>query len=176
MSTGRWRASGDATVPSSAASECSRRSRYRLQRIRGGGDVPKLPDLSRLAIVIIEDDPDNRDVFATFLRECGAHVVAARTVDVVLRYLELTSVDVIMTDVAVLALGGRPFIARVRGIPRHASTPILAVTGWAEKDIRPAESGFTAFMQKPVDLDHLGAELLRLSRAAAPRLSLLGGV
>lgn len=59
-------------------------------------------------------------------------------------------------------------IDRVRSIPRHVTTPILAVTGWTEKDVHPVECGFTAFMQKPVDLDRLAAELLRLARAGAP--------
>lgn len=99
-------------------------------------------------------------------------MAAARSVDIALRYLEVTSADVIMSDVSVLPLGGAHFIDAVRLIAGHKSTPILAVTGWTEKDVRPAECGFTAFMQKPVDLDRLGAEILRLSRAAAPVVGL----
>ncbi|HEY7518895.1 MAG TPA: response regulator [Methylomirabilota bacterium] len=143
-----------------------RRSRYRLHRICGGGDIPKLPDLSQLAIVIVEGDTDNRDVFATFLRACGAHVVAARSADVALRYLAAASADVIMSDVSVLP-SGEQFIDHVRSMPRHRRTPLLAVTGWTEKDVSPAECGFTAFMQKPVDLDQLGTEILRLARVGA---------
>ena len=136
-----------------------------------------LPDLSRLSIVIIDENTDNLEVFATFLRACGAHVVAGRSLDLALRYLDATSVDVIMSDVSVLPSGGAQFVDRVRRIPAHTSTPILAVTGWTEKDVRPAECGFAAFMQKPVDLDRLGAEILRLARAAAPaaRLTSSGG-
>lgn len=152
-----------------------RRSRYRLRGIRGGGGASQLPDLSRLSIVILEEDTDNREVFATFLRACGAHVVPTRTVDLALRYLELTSVDVIMTDLAVLPASGAQFTDAVRRIARHEHTPILAVTGWAEKDVSTAECGFTAFMQKPVDLDRLGAEILRLSRRATPAVGSLGG-
>jgi CheY-like chemotaxis protein len=142
------------------------RSRYRLHGIRGGA-APELPDLSRLAVVIVEANTDNLDVFATFLRACGARVVGARSVELALRQLGVSPADVIMTDVSVLPLGGGQFIEAVRGIPHHRMTPIVAVTGWTEKDVRPAECGFTAFLQKPVDLDHLGAEILRLSRAGA---------
>jgi CheY-like chemotaxis protein len=149
-----------------------RRSRYRLQQIRGGGAEPKLPDLSRSSIVIVEENTDNLELFATFLRACGAHVVAAQNAEVALQYLTVTSADVIMTDVSVLPMGGAQFIDCVRSIPRHVSTPILAVTGWRENDVRPAECGFTAFMQKPVDLDRLAVELLRLSRVAVPAAGL----
>jgi CheY-like chemotaxis protein len=149
-----------------------RRSRGRLQHIRGGDAAPTLPDLSRLSIVILEEDTDNLDVFATFLRACGAHVVAARNVDVALKYLTITSADVIMSDVSVLPGGGAQFVECVRSIPRHRSTPILAVTGWSEKDVHPSECGFTAFMQKPVDLDRLAREVLRLSRVAVSAVAL----
>ena len=149
-----------------------RRSRYRLQPIRGGDATPTLPDLSRLSLVIVEESTDNLDLFVTFLRACGAHVVAAGNVDVALRDLTATSADVIMTDVSVLPMGGAQFIDRVRSIPRHRNTPILAVTGWREKDVRPAECGFTAFMQKPIDLDRLGAEILRLARPPVPAAGL----
>jgi CheY-like chemotaxis protein len=144
-----------------------------LRRIRQSealwmrGVTPMIPDLTALSILIIEKDSDNRDVFATFLRACGARVVATGTVDGALRYLDTTSVHVIMSDVSMLPAGGAAFVEAIRGLARHRHTPILAVTGWTEKDVRPAECGFTAFMQKPVDLDRLGAEILRLSRAAA---------
>jgi CheY-like chemotaxis protein len=89
-------------------------------------------------------------------------------VDVALQYLRVSAVDVIMTDVSVLRPGAAAFVDRVRSIARHETTPILAVTGWTEKEVHPAECGFTAFMQKPVDLDQLAAELLRLARAGVP--------
>lgn len=144
-----------------------RRSRYRLQPIAGGA-TPSVSDLASRSIVVIEENIDNLDVFAAFLRGCGAHVLAAQCVDVALQYLGVSAVDVIMTDVSVLRLGAPAFVDRVRSIPRHVTTPILAVTGWTEKDVHPVECGFTAFMQKPVDLDRLAAELLRLARAGAP--------
>jgi CheY-like chemotaxis protein len=153
------------------------RSRYRVRPVRGGAGTSKLTDLSGLSVAIIEENRDNLDVFATFLRACGAHVVGAVRVDVVLQYVAVTAVDLIMTDVSVLPGGGAEFIDRVRSLPRHATTPVLAVTGWAEKDVRPAECGFTAFMQKPVDLDRLGAEIQRLARveAQAARLASSAG-
>jgi hypothetical protein len=43
-----------------------RRSRYRLQPIRGGDATPTLPDLSRLSLVIVEESTDNLDLFVTF--------------------------------------------------------------------------------------------------------------
>jgi|SRR5688572_27904001 len=144
-----------------------RRSRYRLQRI-AGGETPSISDLASRSIVVVEENIDNLDVFAAFLRGCGAHVFAAHCVDAALQYLSVSAVDVIMTDVSVLRLGAAEFIDRVRSMPRHTTTPILAVTGWTEKDVHPVECGFTAFLQKPVDLDRLGAELVRLARGGAP--------
>jgi CheY-like chemotaxis protein len=162
-SIARIRRSGDRLERSLDA---LRRSRYRLQPIAGGA-TPSVSDLSARSIVVVEENIDNLDVFAAFLRGCGAHVFAAQCVDVALQYLSASAVDVIMTDVSVLWPDAAAFVDRVRSIPRHETTPILAVTGWTEKDVHPAECGFTAFMQKPVDLDRLAAELLRLAGAGA---------
>ena len=144
-----------------------RRSRYRLQPI-AGGETSSVSDLASRSIVVLEENIDNLEVFAAFLRGCGAHVFPAHSVDIALQYLRVSAVDVIMTDVSVLRLGAAAFVDCVRSIPRHKTTPILAVTGWTANDVHPAECGFTAFMQKPVDLDRLGTELLRLARAGAP--------
>lgn len=50
------------------------RSRYRLQPIAGGA-TPSVSDLASRSIVVVEENIDNLDVFAAFLRGCGAHVL-----------------------------------------------------------------------------------------------------
>lgn len=125
-----------------------------------------LSDLSGLSLVVVEDDQDNLDVLEMFLTHCGARVAAIRTAQAAIEYLGVNRADVIMTDVSVLPSGARHFITEVRSISHHKTTPVIAVTGWPEKDVRPTESGFAAFLQKPIDLDRLSTTILRLVRPA----------
>jgi hypothetical protein len=41
---------------------------------------------------------------------------------------------------------------------------MIAVTGWAAKDFDSIAAGFTAFMQKPIELDELAGTLRRVAR------------
>jgi two-component system, chemotaxis family, chemotaxis protein CheY len=96
--------------------------------------------------------------FAVFLRQCGAHVATAQTPRAALDYLDGQRIDAILTDVSVLT-GMSPirFVREVRNRPKYKWTPVIAVTGWVQKRAVCGDSGFTAFMQKPVELDDLAA-------------------
>jgi CheY-like chemotaxis protein len=141
------------------------RSRRRLCPMRGGSVQPMPADLSGLSLLIVENDDDNRDVFAVFLGQCGARVAVAQTAAAALEHLAAHRADAILTDVSVLSDRPQEFIERVRTIADHKTAAVIAVTGWTAKDVRPVESGLAAFVQKPVDLDALS----RLIRSVVRR-------
>lgn len=129
-------------------------------------DGPVRPDLSGLSLVVVEDNEDNLEVLETFLRYCGARVEGKRTAAAALDFLSAEGADAILTDVTLLPAGAVEFIDRIHAIHQHSATPIIAVTGRTEKEVRPVESGFAAFMQKPIDLDRLCVMILRLVQPA----------
>jgi two-component system, chemotaxis family, CheB/CheR fusion protein len=120
--------------------------------------------LSGICVLVIENDPDNLEMFAEFLRHCGAKVTGALSGTTALRCLVDQHVDVITTDLSILKGSGiSEFLRHIRSMPEHALTPIIAVSGWQERDITsPGEAAFSAFMLKPINLDDLSETILRL--------------
>jgi CheY-like chemotaxis protein len=122
--------------------------------------------LSGCYVLVIENDTDNRDMFSVFLRSCGAKVATAETAKAALKHLSARRINAIVTDLsAVKDTGLSSFLDGIRGMPHHSHTPIIAVTGWSRRDV-PELAQFTAFMQKPVDLDNLATIIRQLVVAA----------
>lgn len=121
-------------------------------------------DLRGFCVLVVENNTDNRDMLAEFLRQHGAQVATAENATVALDHLDGQRIDTILTDVSALEeMGVACFLSEVRSRPQYQSTPIIAVTGWSQKDAVCSGGQFSAFMQKPVDLDHLTATVQRLA-------------
>jgi two-component system, chemotaxis family, CheB/CheR fusion protein len=125
---------------------------------------PLPPVLSGVRVLVIENDVDNLDMFAQYLQHCGAKVTTAQTGTAALRCLAEQHIDAIMTDLSALKGSGiEDFLQHVRGIPEYTRTPIIAVTGWQEKDVVcRCEAAFSAYLLKPVDLDDLSTTIINL--------------
>lgn len=122
------------------------------------------PILSGLSVLIIENDSDNRDMLAEFIQYCGAKVTTAPTGTNALRCLATQHLDAVLTDLSALHGSGiEQFLQHIRGIPGCARTPIIAVTGWQEKDVVcEGQAAFSAYLLKPVDLDGLATTIITL--------------
>lgn len=121
-------------------------------------------DLSRFRLLVIENDQDTLELLTVFLRHCGADVVTAQDAMDALGYLNGQRIDAILTDVSVLSeITAVQFTDEIRTRPQYKSIPVIAVTGWSKKDAVCRNGGFSAFMQKPVDLDHLAATIQKLA-------------
>ena len=118
-----------------------------------------LPDLSRLTLLVVDDNEDTVDTLASFLHACGAHVLKARTASGALAYVDTTpKLDAIVTDLAMPEMTGIDLVRTVRAHPRRSELPVIALTGYYE-DYANAE-GFEAFLKKPVDFDQLCTAIL----------------
>jgi two-component system CheB/CheR fusion protein len=115
-----------------------------------------LPDLSGLTLIVAEDTDDSLDVLTTFLKACGARVMAARNGLEALAHLDATPrVDAIVTDLAMPQMDGVELVRKLRGHARGRSLPAIALTGYSEQYMDTTSAGFDAVLIKPVDLDRL---------------------
>jgi len=122
-----------------------------------------LPDLSRLTLLVVDDNDDSVDMLAGFLHACGADVLEARTPFRALSYLDtVPRLDAIITDLAMPGMTGVDLLERVRAHPRRSRLPVIALTGYYE-DYAQAQ-GFDAFLRKPVNFDELCSAINRLVR------------
>jgi two-component system CheB/CheR fusion protein len=121
-----------------------------------GPTQPKLPDLSGLSVLVVDDDADALEVLSTFLSACGAHVLFARSASSGLTYLETAPrLDAVITDLSMPGMDGVEFVGKIRQHPTASRRriPVIALTGF-EKDYLQTEA-FDAYLRKPVDLDRL---------------------
>ena len=125
-------------------------------------------DLSGITVMVVDDDADNAEVFATFLESCGASVVVTHSgIEALARLDEVLTIDILLTDLSLPKVDGIQLVRSVRAHSVHGSLPAIAVSGYPEKFFAEDALQFTTFMLKPVELDALAAEVRRLVLASA---------
>jgi CheY-like chemotaxis protein len=124
---------------------------------------------SRLAgtrVLIVDDDPDAREVVAAILRHYGAAVVIATSVSTALVALKRESVDVLIADLGMPIEDGYDLIRHVRSSESEkiARLPAAALTAYTTEEDRDRvlAAGFQFHLAKPVDPAVLVATVERL--------------
>lgn len=128
------------------------------------------PELRGLEVLLLEDEPDTRELIETLFLRAGAKVALAGTGDEAIVALQATTPDLLVSDIGLPGEDGYSVIARVRKLPNGRSVPALALTAYArdEDRQRALDSGFDAHMTKPVEpalLLELAVSLVRRQRA-----------
>jgi signal transduction histidine kinase/ActR/RegA family two-component response regulator len=127
-----------------------------LDRRTGGNDawLRSAPSLHGTKVLVIDDEPEAREVVAIVLAQCGAAVVAAKSSAEGVSLLLSERPDVLLCDVEMPEEDGYDFIRRVRQLPADdgGRTPAAALTGYVstEDRVRALASGFQSHIPKPV--------------------------
>jgi CheY-like chemotaxis protein len=136
------------------------------------------PPLAGRSVVVLEDDPEGRQILELLLRDEQVHAeFFANAADgfAHLRQLEPDKrPDALISDIAMPGEDGYSLIARVRALHRERGEPPLpavALTAFASPtDRRRAlAAGFDAHLGKPLDPEQLRATLAELLRTSAGR-------
>ncbi len=105
-------------------------------------------------MLIVDDEPEAREVLVLLLRERGAEVTAVASAAAAFRILRRRVPDVLVSDVGMPGQDGLEFIRRVRalGVNRGARVPAVALTAYATaSDIAKAlAAGFNRHLTKPI--------------------------
>jgi putative two-component system response regulator len=112
-------------------------------------------------ILVVEDDQELRETLGEQLRALGYDVVVAASADAAFAMLETTAPDLVLSDVDLGATNGVELCARVKKDPRFQFTPLVLMTGMADRDARVAglAAGADDFFVKPVDFLELRTRL-----------------
>jgi PAS domain S-box-containing protein len=127
-------------------------------------------ELVGLKVLVVEDQPDARDLITRVLEDCGAEAVAASNADDALTLLEAERPDVLVTDIGMPGVDGFALLRRVRalGPARGGRVPAIALTAFARSEdrTRALRAGFLVHVSKPVD----PAELVATVASVAKRI------
>lgn len=118
-----------------------------------------------LRILVVDDEPDGREVVVSILRQHGAHVIEATSAAEGLERLAETLPHLLIADIGMPGMDGFELIRRVRALPHPAGKiPAMALTayGRAEDRARCLLLGFQVHVSKPVVPDDLLGAVDRL--------------
>jgi PAS domain S-box-containing protein len=128
--------------------------------------------LTGLRIMLVEDEPDARELLSMTLRISGASVYAVDSAREALRNLDSFKPDVLLSDIGLPVESGYDLIRQVRELPTDLKQiPAVALTAFAtEKDRQRALSaGFQVHLAKPVEPQTLVDVIEKLVNGKAGR-------
>lgn len=121
-------------------------------------------------ILLVEDRESLRHVYATYLRGQGHGVAEAEDVERARALLQQNQFDLILTDYMLPGVTGLDFLSEIKA--QDEQTPVVVMTAFGEVKlaVETMRRGAFDFLEKPIDLGHLG---LVVSRALDHRGLLL---
>ncbi|MEZ5291040.1 MAG: ATP-binding protein [Vicinamibacterales bacterium] len=113
------------------------------------------PGLKDLKVLVVDDEPDARDLLQTVFAGCRANVRTAGSAADALALMDSFVPDVLVSDIGMPEMDGYQFMTAVRRRPaeRGGRTPAVALTAYAriEDRTRALVSGFQVHVPKPVE-------------------------
>lgn len=103
-------------------------------------------------VLLVEDNEDNRIIYATALRFAGYEVIEAITGTEGVHFARTRRPDLILMDISVPELDGWEATAIIKADPETKHIPVVAVTAHAlpGDEARSREAGCDGYLAKPI--------------------------
>ena len=114
-------------------------------------------DLSGLKVLVVDDEPDARDLIKRVLLSCKAEVTTAASAAEALQIIDGS--DVLLSDIGMPEMDGYEFLRRVRAMRAGGGgkIPAIALTAFARSEdrTRALMAGYQVHISKPVSAAEL---------------------
>ena len=146
----------------------SRWNRTKLGEHPRSSQRPSMPwvnaDLSSLAILVVDDDADARDLIQRLLADCGATVTVATSAAEALAATRNRRPDILISDIGMPEVDGYQLLRSLRASSEDRF-PAIALTAFArpEDRTRTLLAGYVAHVAKPVEPAELIATVAAVS-------------
>ena len=114
-----------------------------------------MPSLAGLRILLVDDEPDAREILSAILREAGAEVVTAVGAQTGLELVTRWKPDVLISDIGMPGEDGYELIRKVRALSpdEGGQVPAIALTAFARRQdrLKVLSSGYQTHVPKPVE-------------------------
>jgi len=129
--------------------------------------VETAPRLEALRILVVDDEPDARELMTLLLGQSGAEVVAVGDVPSALAAFESFHPNLLVSDIGLPGEDGYALVGRLRTLAQARGLPLpaVALTAFADDDHarRAIEAGYQMHVPKPVEPEALLAVISRIS-------------
>jgi two-component system cell cycle response regulator DivK len=122
-------------------------------------------------VLCVEDNPDNRVLVRRILQAEGYRVLEASNAFEGLQQALVQRPDLILVDVNMPQIDGLTFASRIKAYPGLAVVPVVAITAnvmHGDRE-RTLAAGCDGYIQKPVDVDSLPAQVARFLQPTSIR-------
>jgi CheY-like chemotaxis protein len=134
--------------------------------------TPLAPDeraaIAGKRILVVDDEPDARELVRNLLEECSARVTTASSSDEALRLVRSERFDVLVSDIGMPEKDGHELMRSVRSLApdMNGEIPAMALTAYArpEDRLKAIRAGFQMHAAKPVEPAELIAMVASLAK------------
>lgn len=134
-----------------------------------GSDGPAPVSAPGLRVLVVDDDPDAREMLTVLLEACGMVVRVAPSARAALEAIETEPPDVVVSDIGMPEEDGYSLIRKIRALPADSqrAVPAIALTAFARSEDRQRalRAGFDRHLAKPVEPAALTDIIGELARA-----------
>jgi len=128
-------------------------------------------NLSDFTLLVVDDNPENRDVLSRRLMRKGFNVVTAEGGRQALRSIEEQPIDAVLLDIMMPEMSGIEVLKEVRKSRDEVELPIIMATAKTESEdvVEALEAGANDYVTKPIDFPVVLARLQKELRSRRPR-------
>ncbi len=114
-------------------------------------------------IILIDDDPDTLQMYSLLLEKEGFYIHKFLSAVDALSFLRFTTIniDLIIADLNMPEMDGLKFLAQMRTIQKHFSTPFIFLSALSDQNyiLQAYKFGAVDYIQKPVENDLFVAKI-----------------
>lgn len=120
--------------------------------------------VSEKTVLLVEDNEDNRIVYATVLQYFGFHVIEATDGAEGVRLARECRPDLVLMDISIPVIDGWHATSMIKDDPETHAIPVIALTAHAlpEDRARSVSVGCDGYLAKPCEPSRVVAEVNRV--------------
>lgn len=121
--------------------------------------APKERPPSRRRVLVVDDEPEAREVLREYLKEKGFDTLAVAGGEEALAEMPNFRPDVVLLDIAMPRMTGVEALKRIKALPHETCVVIVSGEGDEETARRTLALGAADYIRKPVDFAYLDSVL-----------------
>ncbi len=122
-----------------------------------------------LRIVVVDDEPAQRELIGGFLKKQGHEVLLAASGAEALGHVRGRQVDLVLSDCRMPAMSGPDLLSEMKAVNPEIPLILMTAYGTVETAVQAMKEGAADYLTKPLDLEELLVRLARVTEQSRLR-------